>query len=306
MPLLALAPIFVYFLAGIALRAAGLADRSHGAFLFRAIFFVTLPALAFESIAHMQVSRHSALLPLGAMLADGACMLAAVAFARRNGLPSRNAGALVLGAGITNMTFLFPFVLTLLGEQGLANAILFDAGNAVFVATIGYLVALGYGDAEAPSAVASLMKTLRSPLFIAIAAAIVVNVAGYRTPDLVSLVLAPLGKVTMPLVLLALGITFSARALRGAMPLYAVLFRMPLGFAAGLAFVWALGLDGLLAAVIVGAAAAPIGFSSVALSSVADLDVEQAVGALSMSVGIGLFSSPLLLWAASAWFGAGA
>ena len=100
-----------------------------------------------------------------------------------------------------------------------------------------------------------------------------------------------------------ISLTFSPRSLHGAMPLYALLFRMPLGIAAGLAFVWALGLDGLLAAVIVGAAGAPIGFSSVALSSVADLDVEQAVGALSMSVGIGLFSSPLLLWAASAWFG---
>jgi malate permease and related proteins len=305
MPLLALAPIFVYFLAGMALHRAGLASRDQGAFLFRVIFFVTLPALAFDSISRMQVSGHTALLPLSAMIADGACMVAAIAFARRNGLPSRNAGALVLGAGITNMTFLFPFVFTVLGEQGLANAILFDSGNAVFVATIGYLVALGYGDAGTPSAVASLMKTLRTPLFIAIAAAIVVNLAGISLPAVIGKILSPLGKVTMPLVLIALGIVFSPGALRGKLPAYALLFRMPLGFAVGLLLVWVLGLDGLLAAVIVGSAGAPIGFSSVTLASVADMDVEQAVGALSMSVGLGLFTSPLLLWAASAWFGAG-
>jgi predicted permease len=303
MPLLALAPIFVYFLAGTALRRAGLAERDQGAFLFRVIFFVTLPALAFDSISRMDVSGHTVLLPISAMIADGACMAAAVAFARHNGLPSRNAGALVLGAGITNMTFLFPFVLTVLGEEGLANAILFDAGNAVFVATIGYLVALGYGDAGAPSAVTSLMKTLRTPLFIAIAAAIVVNLTGIPLPAVIGKILSPLGRVTMPLVLIALGIVFSPAALRGRLPVYALLFRMALGFAAGLLLVWVLRLDGLLAAVIVGSAGAPIGFSSVTLASVADMDVEQAVGALSMSVGLGLFTSPLVLWAASAWFG---
>jgi malate permease and related proteins len=305
MPFLSLLPIFVYFLAGMLLRKAGLADRDHGAFLFRVIFFITLPALAFDTIVDMQVSARSALLPVSAMLINGVCMVSAVVFARRRGLPSPNAGALVLGAGITNMTFLFPFVLTLLGEQGLANAILFDAGNAVFVATVGYLVALGYGNATAPSAVASLMKMLRSPLFVAIAAAIVLNVGDVAVAPVIGQVVMPLGKITMPLVLIALGITFSAAALRGLMPVYTVLMRMPLGLAVGLLIAWGLRLDGALAAVIVGAAAAPVGFSSVTLAAVADMDVEQAVGALSMSVGVGLFTSPLVLWAASTWFGAG-
>lgn len=302
MPALTLLPIFVYFLIGLLLRVAGLADREHGAFLFRIVFFVTLPALAFEAIVAMSISSQTALLPLSGFVINAACMGTALLFARARALPRATAGPLLLAAGIANMTFMFPFVLTVLGEQALAYAILFDVGNAIFVATVGYFVALTCGESEKGSIAVSLLKTLRSPPFIAIALAIIVNVAALQLPATVGMVLHPLGQTTIPLVLIALGITFSISAMRGLLPLQALLLRMPLGFAAGLAIVWLLGLDGTIATIVAVSAAAPIGFSSVTLAAVTRLDTEQAVGALSLSVGVGLFSTPALLWLLSGWF----
>jgi predicted permease len=76
---------------------------------------------------------------------------------------------------------------------------------------------------------------------------------------------------------------------------------MPLGLAAGFFFVWLFGFAGATATVVLVAAASPIGFSSVTLASVARLDTEQAVAALSLSVAIGMASTPFLLWAGHRW-----
>ncbi len=302
---MSLLPIFAYFIVGVLLRRARLASREHGAFLFRLVFFVTLPALAFGTIADTTVGPLSVVLPLSAMAINALCMVAAFLFTRRKAISRNKAGALILGAGITNMVFMFPFVLAILGRQGLADAILFDLGNAVFVASAGYLVALRFGHSESSSVVQSLAKTLRSPLLIAIAAALVINVAELKLPDTVETVLVPLGSATIPLVLIGLGISFSVSGARSALPFYAIAFRMPLGFLAGLTIVWSLDLDGMVATVIAVSAAAPIGFSSVTLASVADLATEQAATALSMSIGIGLISAPILLWVLAAFFGVG-
>jgi predicted permease len=65
--------------------------------------------------------------------------------------------------------------------------------------------------------------------------------------------------------------------------------------------VWLFGFAGATATVVLVAAASPVGFSSVTLASVARLDTEQAVAALSLSVAVGMASTPLLLWAGQRW-----
>src|SRR5690606_38149692 len=61
---LQLAPIFVYFLIGVALRRAGLAEKSHGEFLLRLVFFVTLPLLIVLTLSTTALTVDKALLPV--------------------------------------------------------------------------------------------------------------------------------------------------------------------------------------------------------------------------------------------------
>jgi predicted permease len=302
MPVLSLLPILVYFAVGVLLRRVGIAGRDHGGFVFRLIFYVTLPALAFEAIVDMALDTRSALLPMAAFVINSICALAALVFVRWRQVPGPRAGAVVLGAGIANMSFMFPYVLAVFGEQGLANALLFDLGNAIFVATVAYVAALRFGDAGTPRMLASLGRTLRSPIFIAVAAAIAVNLAGIRLPEVVGDVLGPLGRVTLPLILIGLGIVFSTDALKDSLPYATVTLKMGLGFLLGVVLVTILGLEGEVAAVVIASAAAPIGFSSVTLAGVASLDAEQAGAALSLSVLAGLVTTPLLLTFGAGWF----
>lgn len=301
MAYLTLLPILLYFLAGILLRSAGLGTRDHARFVFRLVFFVTLPALAFQTIVDAGLTGDSVLLPFAGFAVNLLCAAAAVAYARVAGLEAPQAGAVILGAAIVNMAFMYPFILAVLGATALAEAVLFDIGNAIFVATVAYTIALRYGGAAGPSVVSSLNKMLRSPLFIALAAAIVFNVFDLAVPPWLIEVLAPLAAATIPLILIGLGLSFSVSRLEDSLPIHTVILRMLVGFIAGIVVAWAFGFAGMTAVVVIASAAAPVGFNSVTLASIGSLDIEQSVAALSLSVAVGLVTATLLLIAGARW-----
>lgn len=301
MPFESLLPILVYFLIGIVLRQSGIAGGSEAAFLFRFILHVTLPALVFQAIAGVALTRDLILLPVSGLAVNLICMSAAIVYARASSLSARASGVLVLGAAITNGVFVFTFVLMALGPEALAEAILVDLGNALFVATFAYSAAGYFGSSGRASLTSSLFRTFRSPLFIALAIALVCALGEIKPPAMATRILSPLGAATIPLTIVALGISFSNVTLRDPLPVRTVLLRMPLGLAAGVFLIWLFGFTGATATVVLVAAASPIGFSSVTLASVARLDTEQAVAALSLSVAVGLASTTLLLWAGQRW-----
>jgi predicted permease len=162
-----------------------------------------------------------------------------------------------------------------------------------------------FGQAQGASVASSLLKTLRSPLFIALAAAIVFSARGMKPPAIAAQALSPHAAATVPLTIVALGISFSNVTLRDPLVVRTVLLRMPLGFVTGLLLILLFGFTGTTATVVLVAAAAPIGFTSVTLASVAKLDTDSVVAALSLSIAIGLISTTLLLWAGPRWLPAG-
>ena len=295
MPLHTLLPIFAYFLIGFLLRFLRIARSDQAAFLFRLVFYVTLPALVFLAIADSELSRRTIFLPVAGITVNLACALAAIFYVRMTISDNRQAGAVVLGAGITNMLFVFPFIFSVLGQAALADAILFDLGNAIFVGTIAYSITLYFGKTTAESAASYLLKTIRAPIFVAVTAALIVNTLQISMPAIANNILSPLGSATTPLVLIAVGISFTTAGLSHSLTIATILLRMLLGLVVGLFVIWVFGFQGLTAAVVAVSAAAPIGFSSVSLASVGKLDTEQAAAALSVSVAIGVVSTTLLL-----------
>lgn len=296
MPFETLLPLFVYFLVGIALRAGGILRSEHADTLLRLVFHVTLPALAFLAVSQAELTRESLLLPFIGFSVNLLCLGAAWAYVRAREADSGRAGAILVGTSVTNMIFVFPFVLAALGQAALADAILFDLGNAVFVASVANAVAIRLGHADRFRISDTALRLLRSPLFIALLLAITLNLLDGNVPALISNTLSPLGAATVPLTIIALGLSFRATHLLDAVPVKAVLFRMPLGLLLGIAVVHAFGLEGTMATVVVVSAAAPIGFNAVALASVAKLKTEQVAAAVSLSVLVGMITTSGLLW----------
>jgi predicted permease len=301
MPIATLVPILVYFLTGVLLRRTRWVNAGHATAIFRFVFYFTLPALAFTAIADKHLSLDSAALPVTGFLVNSACVAMALLYARRAGLDSRMTGTLVLGTGIANTVFIFPFVLAVLGPSALGDAVLYDIGNAIFVATVAYGLASRFGDPAGATVWSSTAKILRSPLFVAVFAAIIVSVGGIATPPWLRTALEPLGSATPPLILVALGVGFSTARLRDSVVYATVLVRMAGGLVTGLVLVFVFSLQETTALTVLACAMAPVGFNAVTLASIGKLDVEHATASLAVSIVVGFVTTTALTVLGSQW-----
>ena len=291
----ALVPIFAYFAIGVVLRRLHLCTVEQAQFVFRLVFFVTLPPLAFTAISGSDLGPRSLALPASGFMVNMFCALLAYVYARLAQLDVLSTGTVIVGTSVTNTVFIFPFIVGVLGREALAEAVIYDIGNAIFVGTCAYAIALHYGAGSKTSLVSSIGRVFRTPIFIAVLAAITVNLAGAEVPALLASILEPLGNTTVPLVLIALGISFSFARLRDSVVYGTVLIRMAGGLLAGSLCVILFGLQGVTAVVVIASASAPIGFNSVTLASVGKLDIEHATASLSVSVAIGLLTAAAIV-----------
>lgn len=302
-PLTSLLPLFVYFAVGFVFRRRGLATAEHADFLFRLVFMVTLPALIFVSISAADLSRETAFLPLSGFLVNALCAALAIATGRLRGWGAKETGAAAVSAGIMNMGYTFPFILAAFGPGALADAILFDVGNGIFVAFCIFPIAEYFAHHRVGFSAASVKRVMLSPIFIAVVLALAVNLAGIEPGSSFRTVVSPVGAATTPLMLIAVGLSFGGLGARARTAIAAITIRMLGGSAAGLGLVWVFGFDGLTAAVVLVSAAAPVGASAAAVATVAGLDREIAVNAVSVSALVGLATTSMLLYVTGAAFG---
>jgi malate permease and related proteins len=292
--ILQLVPIFAFFAIGVLLKVAGFAEKSHGDFLLRLVFFVTLPLLILTTLPNAQLTAGKAMLPLANIVVNLLCLGAVLLVMRRLSLPRATQGSMVMNTMTSNNAFMFPFILSVYGESGFADAILYDFGNVIMVATITYIAAFKYSD-EAHDNFSMLKRLIKSPLLWALGTGVALSVTGTALPETVSRVATPLAQMTSPLILIALGIFFSLSLRHLRLVGIALTIRMVLGLGFGLGFATMAGLEGQTFTVIALCSAAPIGFTALTFTSMAKLDMEITTPAVSLSILIGLVYIPVLI-----------
>lgn len=291
---LQLLPIFAYFGLGLLLRRNGVANRDHGDFLLRFMFLVTLPALILTSVPQVMFTVNKALLPLVNIAVNAVCLGATVLVARARHFDRRTTGTLVVNTAIANNSFMFPFILAVYGQAGFADAVLFDIGNALMMATWVYALAYSYGG-EGHGGWPMLLRILKSPLVWSLLISVALSLSGTAVPGTLLMVIAPLGQMTAPLILIALGIHFTLKVVNLPLALLAVSIRMGGGLLAGMVLATVLGLEGATWTVVVLCSAAPIGFTALTISSMAKLDTDLSASAVSLSILAGLVWIPVLI-----------
>lgn len=290
-----LLPILVYFAIGILLKQCRIASHENGVFMTKLVFYITMPALILITVSKTPMTGERWLLPLANFAVNLACFGIALMFIRWRKITGVTAGSMVIAPSLINTIFMLPFVLAFFGETGLANALLFDFGNTLFMATIAYGAAHRFSGQQT-SNFAMLGKVLSSPIVISLVAAILVSTTSAQVPELAIEVLRPLGEMTIPVLLVALGVLFSVHRDHFALIVPALVIRYIGGFACATVIALLLGFQGDTFAIVVLMGAAPIGFMSVTLASMANLDVKFASSLASVSIGLGLVTIPLLVW----------
>jgi malate permease and related proteins len=292
--ILQLLPIFLYFVVGVLLKRAGLADKSHGEFLLRLVFFVTLPLLILTSVPTINLTGDKAWLPLINIAVNAICLGVMYGLARLQGLPRLDLGTALVNSGIHNNSFMFPFILAVLGQVGFADAILLDLGNSVWMATALYLVAFSFSGSVANRWL-MVLRICKSPLLWSLLISIVLALTHTKLPSALLSTITPLAQMTAPLILIALGLYFALSVNQLGLALQIVGVRMAVGGSLGWLFASILGLEGVTFTVVVVCSAAPIGFTALTYSSLAKLNADLSASAVSISIATGLWLIPLLL-----------
>ena len=290
-----LVAFIVLFLGAALLRGVRLLDRSHAERLAGFVFSISLPATILVSLDGIQFTSAAWKLPLAACLVTLPMLLVAWQLSRLLHLPRPVRGGFLLATGcINSIYFAYPVILATLGDNGLAQAILFDLGQTSLTLTVLYGLALWHGTAGIHSG-SAVQRFLAAPPLWALTGILVLKLFGLHLPSWLRELLLPLHLTTTPLASLVLGlsISFSGQGRLGLAAL-GTLVRMGVGVLLGLAAARTLGLSGLERVVVILVAGMPSAVTAVVFAAETGLDEELVASIVALSVGVGVVLLPWL------------
>lgn len=181
-----------------------------------------------------------------------------------------------------------PLCMLAFGEFGLALAIAYFTVASVIHFTLGIGIAAG---------AMSWRGLVRLPILYAVAAVLVFMAAGTRPPEWVMSTARLLGGMTVPLMLVTLGISLaSLRVTRLGRGLALAALRVGMGFVVGVAIATALGLEGAAKGALVVQSAMPVAVFNFLFAQRYRTEPEDVAGMVVLSTLISFAILPLLLW----------
>lgn len=227
------------------------------------ILSIILPATIFVALLKIEISGSMLLLPVLALVLNGALYLVSSVALPRLGFGSDTPGyrtMMMLLPSLAPGLSVFPFIMEYLGEESLALAALADVGNKIFVLIILYLVAMNWyyarrgATAAAPDRSGKLrdlgMALLQEPVNLVIVAAVIMLSFGYGVESLPAFLgdtVVRLAALMTPLVLLFIGMAVRFERGEVAQIMRVLSFRSGLALLLSAALVLGAGLEGNLA-----------------------------------------------------------
>ena len=245
------------------------------------------PCLVFSSLLRITVDPRDlglmagmALAALGVSAVIGGGALKAAGLSGRAFLPP------LVFANNGNMGL--PLALLAFGETGLALAIAYFATVVVIHFTIG----VGYvSGAASPSAL------LRIPVLYAVAAALAFMITGARAPSWLTNTTGLLGDMTIPLMLITLGVSLSLLRVSGiGRSICLSALRLVMGFSVGVGLAWVFDLEGAARGVVILQSSMPVAVFNYLFAQRYDRSPEEVAGVVVVSTALSFLSLPFLLW----------
>jgi predicted permease len=288
-------PVIFIFVLGFILKMLGVLKSGHGDVFMKVVFYLSLPSLVILSLTRVELSGEFAWLPLISfsviMIQFGISFISG----KLMKMDRKTHGVLLAGTMIMNIGFAFPFIIAAYGDEGLALLSMFDVSNAILAFTLVYYLAARFGE-EGGSRRLMLKKFILNPPIWALSAGIILNITDTEIPPVPAHLFQILGDLTIPLIMIALGIFFNLRLTKPVPVLAGIFIRMAVGFAIGWTFCYILGLEGLIRTVVLIGSSAPVGFNSIIFASMEKLDKEYAASMVSFGIMAGMVVIPLIIY----------
>jgi hypothetical protein len=279
------APVFVC--AGIGFAWERFGRRFDVEFVTTLVTAIGAPCLVFHTLTHLAVEP--ATFAAMAAAAVGALVVSAAV-----------GGAVVVAAGLPLRAFLPPLIwpnsgnmglplnYLAFGDLGLGLAIAVFCVNAVSHFTLGVAIVSGG---------ASLRDLARVPVLYAVALALGFLALGQKPPDWIGNTTRLLGNLTIPMMLIALGVSLARLGVRRIpRSLAFACLRLAMGFAAGVGLAWLLGFEGASRGVLILQTTMPAAVFNYLFAQRYGASPEEVAGIVVLSTALSFATLPLLLW----------
>ncbi len=288
-------PVILIFFLGMFVKKIRLLGKSDADLFLKLVFNLTLPALTFLSVSTVKLQIEFFYLPFIAAFMLMISYFVARLVSRAIPMDKKTMGVFLIGCMIMNTGFALPFFIAAFDLEGIAIYMFFDLGNVLFIFTFAYYIAMKYGSDDKDKKI-DYTKFLRLPPVWGLLAGVIVNFAGIGVPEIASSFLENLGTPTIPLIMLSLGIYFSPRP-QNVFKIATVLgIRIGVGLVFGLFIASLLDLSGVIRTIVIISCGAPVGYNTLIFATLENLDKEFAASIVSISIFLGVFYIPILLF----------
>jgi predicted permease len=208
-------PVFLLMFLGYGIKKLRLLRQEDTGVITTVIIYLTLPCFVFDAIY-----RHRTGLPpsIARVPIVGLCMiivvlLAAYIIGRALKIDRPTLGGFILAAGFGNTGFLgYPVVQAAFGQNALITAALYDEIAMAFpLYTLGTFIAASFAGEKVDAK--SILKLAAAPAVWIIPLALLVR--PYNIPEPLTKTVQYLAAGTVPLAMLSLGLSLSARSIKG-------------------------------------------------------------------------------------------
>lgn len=292
---LELLPIFLLIFIGILIRYFGVVKKTEAGLFLKLVFFVTMPALVLTNIPNTVISKDFVFLPIIPPIIGLILFIITGTVGKKLKLDAKTLGVFIISSLILNTAFIFPFVSMLYGQEGISKILIFDVGNAIMIFGFAYYQACKYGNTSL-SRKGLLLKFLRAMPLWAILIAVVMNLTGLKLEGSLYTFAKITGDITIPLLLISVGIFFQPKLSYLKVSVIAIFIRMGLGMLLGLLLAHLFQLEGLTKKIAILATATPMGYNVLTFSSIENLNKEFAADLVSTSILIALFYVPFIIY----------
>jgi predicted permease len=292
---LELLPVFLTILTGILLKNTKILIVKDAMLILRLVFYLCLPSLILSNIPTTVLSKDFIILPLIPIIIVVFLFYISVNIGKFLKLDHKTLGVFVISSMILNTAFAFPFVISFFGNEGLSRILIIDIGNAIVVYGFAYYQACKFGNHEI-SKLQLIKRFIGAIPLWAIFVSLILNFSGYSLPSFFVKTLKIFGDMTIPLLLISVGVLFDPKMIRASAMFFAIFIRMGLGMLMGLLLANLFGFQGLTYYVTILATATPIGYNTLTFSSIEKLDSEFAAALISVSILIALVYVPVILY----------
>ncbi len=286
-------PLIITFWLGYLLKKIKVFDNLAAGIFLKAVFYVTLPANIILSVQSVVWDKNFLFLPLVSITIIFITYFFVMFFFKNYNIPNSTKGAFILSALIINTGFTLPFMMAVFGDKSVLIYTFYDFGNQLLIYTFIYFIAMKYGDKTRGKVKWS--KFFKIPPLWALIFGLSIKFLNISFTDFLKNTFLLLGTSTKFLIMFSLGIYFSFAFKRGKLILFSILLRSILGLMFSVILVKIFNILGILRIFTIIFSAAPVGYNTLVLSSLENLDMDYAAEVVSVSIFLGLIYIPIMI-----------